>query len=144
MQRSSLRWLILSTVTLFPCVAPSAFADSLLVPSQYATIQDAIDAAVAGDEVVIADGTYTGVGNRDLDFGGKAITVRSASGDPALCVIDCQGDDIDPHRGFYFHSSESADSVVEGLTITNGYTTSSSPGGDDGGGVCCRLTKAVE
>src|SRR5690606_42148061 len=34
-----------------------------------ATIQAAIDAAVAGDIVLVADGTYTGPGNRDMDFG---------------------------------------------------------------------------
>ncbi len=46
-------------------------------------IQEGINAAVAGDTVEVADGVYTGNGNRDLDFHGKAITVRSASGDPA-------------------------------------------------------------
>ncbi len=89
---------------------------TLHVPSQYPTIQAAIDAAVPGDIVEIADGTYTGSGNKDLDFGGKVITVRSASGDPALCIIDCEGSG----RGFYFHSGEGADSVVEDLTIRNG------------------------
>ena len=29
------------------------------------------------DEVVVADGIFTGPSNRDIDFGGKAITVRS-------------------------------------------------------------------
>ncbi len=79
-------------------------------------IQEGIDAANDGDEVIVLDGTYTGPGNKNLDFGGKAITVRSASGDPALCIIDCEGDG----RGFYFHSGEGPGSIVEGLTITNG------------------------
>ena len=128
----------------------------LHVPSQYSSIQAAIDAAVSGDTVQIADGTYTGAGNKNLDFGGKAITVRSASGDPVHCIIDCEGDG----RGFYFHSGEGQDSIVDGLTITNGSasigaglycsngsspvirdciitdnTASSSVSG--GGGVCC-------
>jgi hypothetical protein len=30
--------------------------------------------------VIVADGTCTGTGNRDIDFGGKAITVRSQNG----------------------------------------------------------------
>lgn len=99
-------------------------------------IQEGIDAALPGDEVVILDGTYTGAGNRDLDFGGKAITVRSLSDDPATCVIDCQADFWDPYRGFYFHSSETDESVVRGLTITGGYAGYDSPG-YGGGGVYC-------
>ena len=90
-------------------------------------IQEAIDAAVPGDEVVIADGVYTGSGNKNLDFAGKAITVRSASGDPDSCVIDCEN----AGRGFSFHSGEGQDSIVAGLTITNGYVTTA------GGGVGC-------
>ncbi|MHC4364847.1 MAG: hypothetical protein ACYSTJ_05210, partial [Planctomycetota bacterium] len=41
-----------------------------------ATIHAGIDAAGTADTVLIADGTYTGSGNRDLDYQGKAITVR--------------------------------------------------------------------
>ncbi len=118
-------WAIMATVAL-PCTVTSA--DILLVPSQHATIQNAIDASSNGDLVEIANGTYTGSGNKDLDFGGKAITVRSASGDPALCILDCDSNG----RGFYFHSGEGRDSVVEGLRITNGYAV-----GADGGGICC-------
>ena len=100
-------------------------------------IQEGIDAALPGDEVVILDGTYTGDGNRDLDFGGKDITVRSMSGDPTTCVVDCQASEADPHRGFYFHSGETSASVVRGLTITGGYVTVGTPGGTNGGGVYC-------
>lgn len=106
----------------------NARADTLHVPGQYATIQAAIDAAQPGDEVVVADDTYTGPGNRNLDLGGKAITVRSASGDPSLCIIDCEGEG----RGFYFHSGETADSIVEGFTVRDGYDELVG-----GGGVFC-------
>ena len=99
--------------------AGAALADTRHVPVQYSTIQAAIDAAVNGDTVMVADGTYTGVGNRDLDFGGRAITVQSANG-AAACVIDIQGSAGDPHRAFHFHSGETAASIVQGFTITNG------------------------
>jgi len=108
-------------------------ADVIHVPGDYPTIQEGIDAALGGDIVEIADGTYTGFGNKDLDFFGKAITVRSASGDPELCVIDCEEDG----RGLYFHSGEGEDSAVEGLTITNGYTNENSPSFNYGSGVYC-------
>ncbi|MHC4867898.1 MAG: BACON domain-containing protein, partial [Planctomycetota bacterium] len=103
----------------------------LVVPSEYPTIQAAIDAAIDRDTVIIAPGTYTGPGNKNLDFKGKAITVRSTDpNDPcvvAATVIDCQNSG----RGFYFHTSEGPNSVLEGLTITNGC-----PGGS-GGGIYC-------
>jgi len=81
----------------------------------YLTIQAGIDAATDGDEVVVCDGVYTGPGNKNLDFGGKAITVRSENG-PDNCTIDCEGDG----RGFTFDDGETADAVVDGFTITNG------------------------
>jgi len=101
-----------------------------------ATIQAGINAATDGDKVVVADGTYTGEGNKNLDFNGKAITVRSASGDPATCIIDCEQDG----RGFYFHSGEKPDAIVDGLTIANGWVDSDSPGGERGGGVYCHTS----
>jgi parallel beta-helix repeat protein len=106
----------------------------LLVPTEYGTIQAAIDASVNGNTVIVAPGTYTGTGNRDIDFLGKAITVRSTDpNDPnivAATIIDCQGTSSSPYRGFYFHSGENVGSVLNGLTITNGYATY-------GGGISC-------
>jgi predicted outer membrane repeat protein len=96
----------------------------------YPTIQAAIDAAANGDTVALANGTFTGNGNRDIDFLGKAITARSGSGDPDSCAIDCGGSAADPHRGFRFHSGEGSASVLVGMTITRGYALR-------GGGILC-------
>ena len=105
------------------------------------TIQAAIDNANNGDTILVADGIYYGNGNRDIDFKGKAITVRSENG-PAMCIIDCQGSTGDPHRGFYFHSNEDSNSVLDGLTIRNGYASSASPEQKEwsGGGILCYLS----
>jgi len=105
--------------------------DILLVPVEYPTIQAGIDAAQPGDTVIVAEGTYTGAGNKNLDFHGKAITVRSTDpNDPCVVagtVIDCEFNS----RGFSFHSSEGPNSIVSGLTIRNGYVHAK------GGGIIC-------
>jgi hypothetical protein len=87
--------------------------------ADFNNIQAAINDSNDGDTIIVADGTYTGFGNRDIDFLGKAITLRSENG-PQNCIIDCNGTQAEPHRGFYFHNGEDANSVLEGFTITNG------------------------
>lgn len=105
------------------------------VPSEAPTIQAGMDSAAAGDTVLIAPGTYTGDGNRDLDFGGKAITIRG-DGEADSVTLDCQGSELDPHRAFVFDGGEGAGSVVQGIRIVNGYgnTILRQPAGATGGG----------
>jgi hypothetical protein len=107
----------LVAVALAGTVGAAASGAAINVPADQPTIQAGIGVAVSGvDEVVVADGTYTGPGNTALSFGGKNITVRSASGDPTLCTIDCQGSG----RAFLFDSGEGPSAVVDGFTITGG------------------------
>lgn len=98
----------------------------------FPTIQAALDAATGGDVIELADGTFLGPGNRDIEFLGKAVTVRSASGDPQSCVIDCEGTPAEWHCGFTFSDGEGPSSILEGVTVTGGLT-------DLGGGICCGL-----
>lgn len=79
----------------------------------FSTIQAAIDAAVDGDEIVLGDGAYVGPGNVSLRFMGKAITLRSASGNPEACVL-FPNDDFQAW-GIRFDLDEGPDSVVEGI-----------------------------
>jgi parallel beta-helix repeat protein len=108
-------FLILTTTTAFGAV--------IKVPKDYSTIQTGIDVASDGDTVLVADGIYTGFNNKNLDFNGKAITVRSENG-PEKSIIDCEN----YGRGFYFHSLEFESSVISGFTIRNGNM-------DKGGGI---------
>jgi len=87
----------------------------------FPTIQDAIDFATNGDTIELADGTFTGPGNYELLFRGKSITVRSQSGNPAICSIDCQG----LGRAVGFTQGEQQGTVLEGLMITGGDATAS-------------------
>jgi parallel beta-helix repeat protein len=88
--------------------------------ADFNNIQAAINDSNDGDTILVADGIYTGDGNRDIDFGGRAITVSSENG-PNDCIIDCEGTSLEYHRGFYFHSGENANSILDGFTIRNGY-----------------------
>ncbi len=107
-----------------------AHGEILKVPRHFPTIQAGIDAATDGDVVVIADGQYTGDGNRDINFRGKAITVRSKNG-PEGCIIDCER----LGRGFLFDQHGTDDAVLAGVTIIRGFAPDKDP---VGGGIAVR------
>ncbi|MHC4333315.1 MAG: right-handed parallel beta-helix repeat-containing protein [Planctomycetota bacterium] len=103
-------------------------AAELLVPSQYSTVQAAIDAAVAGDTVVVAEGTYL----ENIVFGDKNLTLTSTDpNDPNVVgdtVIDANGSGT----VVVFPETEDANYtfVLTGFTITGGDNTR-------GGGAHC-------
>lgn len=132
MRRPIMQATLCSSVV-FAALASTALADVLHVPAEYPTIQVGIDAAQPGDTVLLADGVYTGDGNRDLDFGGKDITVKSENG-AANCIIDCEATQEDPYRGFIFDDGETRDAVVEGITISGGHTYPGAINDDFNGG----------
>ncbi len=103
-------------------VLPLCQGAVIRVPGDQPTIQAGIDAAVAGDTIVVAPGTYTGIGNRGIVIG-KPITVLSEV-EPQACVIDCENE----ANGFRIGSD---DVTIRGLTITRGSADSS------GGGIDC-------
>ncbi len=97
---------------------------SIVVPDQYKTIQEAIDVAESGDIIYIypkSDGKPHYIEDPcGLDFGGKSLTIRSRYPDDpnivAETIIDCNN----RGRAFIFKNGEDANSIIEGLTITNG------------------------
>jgi len=89
------------------------------VPGDVKTIQDAIDFALAGTQIIVAPGTY----NETINFNGKAVTLVSSEG-PEVTVIDGQGNGT----VVTCNSGEGPDTVLEGFTITGG----NSPNGGGG------------
>ncbi len=108
----------------------TALCDVISVPADYASVQDAINAAFDGDEVVLAPGTYD---EHYIQLQGKAITLRSQNPeDPGVVQATIL-------RGFQLGpvlqcvDGEGLDTVISGLTITNGKATE--PSGFHGGGL---------
>ena len=96
------------------------------------TIQGAVDAAVPGDTVLVTNGVYSGAGNRDITYRGKALVVRSLHG-PDHTIVDCGKEG----RGFAFNSAEPPEAVLSGFTIRNGQAV-------NGGGIFCSARPTIE
>jgi len=116
-----MKTLILLIVVL--CISAAiCTANTIYIPSDQPTIQAGIDAALESDTVLVAPGTYTGDGNRDLNFQGKNIVLMSEGGRD-VTIVDCQATTTDRHRGFYFGNGETEAAVIQGFTFTGGYET---------------------
>ncbi len=128
-----------------PVVTASIFgsasaASHLVLPDgtgDYPTIQSAVVAAAEGDTILLGDGIFQGDGNRNLDLGGKQLVLRSQSGQAQGCVIDCQGSETTPRRGFHFHTGEGPATVIEAVTVRNGWGLDDPWGLSEAGAVLC-------
>lgn len=117
--------LLLDLAVLFLILTDGVYSAVLHVPEDHATIQEAVNFAVDDDIVLVADGIYTGSGNKEIDLRGKSIVVRSENG-PESTIIDCENEG----RGFNLHRGEGPTSEIRGFTIINGST-------DRGGAIRC-------
>lgn len=90
------------------------------------TIQRALDLSCSSDIIFVADGTYAGAGNVDLDFAGKSVILKSENGSE-VCVIDCGS----YARAAIFNDGEGNSAVFDGFKVMDGYDSY------EGGGIYC-------
>ena len=93
----------------------------------------ALFTAISSDVIELGNGVFTGPGNRDLDFAGKAIILRSQSGQAGACIIDAGGSAGAPHRVFVFRSGETVLTRIEGITLRGGHVNAGTPETSGGG-----------
>ena len=117
-------------VPLLACLltCKASMADTIHVPADYPTIQQAINAASGGDEIEVAAGIYT----ERIDTNGKAITIRGqiASDGVPTSIVDGSNEG----RVVTIDSGEELDTVLENLVIRNGTVLS------EGGGALVGFT----
>ncbi|SVA50109.1 uncharacterized protein METZ01_LOCUS102963, partial [marine metagenome] len=116
------------------------------VPSEYTTIQAAIDASYDQDTVLISPGTY----QENISYDGKNIVVMSTyllENDST--IIDQTIINGDENGSVVvFAAGESENSVLQGLTLTNGNGNYADPDGNGsyytyGGGVYCQNASPI-
>jgi hypothetical protein len=103
--RSLLVRSLLASATL--ALGSASAQTTIHVPADWPTIQAAILAAVDGDTVLVAPGTYV----EELDYLGKAITVASESGATATILANV-------NSAVTFQNDEGPGSILRGFTVT--------------------------
>jgi hypothetical protein len=108
--------LTITLLLLATCLTGLSNASTLNVPQVYATIQEALDDAGYGDQVLVAPGHY----NENILWP-RQNGIRLSGSGAEQTIIDGQGIDRTihfPHADFY-----TWDTTIEGFTITGGDAT---------------------
>ena len=112
--------LLNNTDSAFTLVTTDIFG--LLVPSEFQTIQEAINAASNGDRVLVSPGIYY----ENIDYQGKELTIESTHGAEATIIDGGQNDAVVTFNG---NNIPEFNGILRGFTIQNG--RSNAAGGID-------------
>jgi hypothetical protein len=119
------------------CLALSCYGRTITVdndgPAEYATIQEAIDAAAEGDEIVVAVGTYS----ENIHFKGKNIVLSSINPTDQGIVNTTVIDGNNANSVVTFSGTEANNCVLSGFTITKGIALEG--GGINGNGTLATI-----
>ena len=96
-----------------------AHAAEIRVPSQFPTIQSAIQASQDGDTIIVQPGTYP----ENIDFGGKAVVLSSTNPLSPTIVANTIIDGGMNGSVVTFNHGETPNSILTGFTIRNGNGT---------------------
>jgi Right handed beta helix region len=107
--------LYLAIITVAVVWIPFCCAATIRVPEDYPVIQQAIDSAVDGDQISVAAGIYTGVGNTGLILEGKSLHLHARI--PHQVIIDCGGSGYALQSRHFTGTDRST--VLEGFRIMN-------------------------
>ena len=133
--RTSHFFLAGACVALFALTAPASAA-ILRVPSEYPTIQSAINAASDRDVIIVAPGNYV----ERINYNGKDVSVVSAKG-PDVTTIE--GPAIGQGSLVTFRNGESGAAVLDGFTLTGGSGTFLGHAAYGGAIVCINATPTI-
>jgi predicted outer membrane repeat protein len=103
--------------------------------ADFDNIQEAVDAASDGDEILVMPGTYTSTADEVVDMLGKAVILRSSDpNDPdivAATIIDGQSTRL----CIICDNGEGINTIIQGLTIYGGWQYQTG-----GAGIRCELS----
>ena len=101
-------------ISLFLFAVSLSYGATLLVPTDYSTIQAALDAALDGDSVVVEPGNYF----ESVVVPALSITLLSQSGDPGNTILDGSLN-ADSVAMVFFEGDFAGTRAIRGFTLTN-------------------------
>jgi len=99
-------------IAMIAWLVPHAIAETILVPAEAETIQEAIDLAQGDDVILVSPGRY----NESINFKGKSISVKSTKG-AAVTTLDGWNLEDSVVKCI---SGEGPSTILDGFTITGG------------------------